>query len=118
MLVNNERDRTAEKKKPTIAITSQYEDKLIGSVEDINIYDIFPAENPIRNNSHGVLELADSIRKIGLLSPILVRITVSGQFEIVAGNRRLKACKMLGWKKIPCYVVDLDEKTAFEASII
>jgi ParB family chromosome partitioning protein len=97
--------------------SSQYENELIGSVEDLNISDIFQSANPIRNSSKSILELADSINKIGLLAPILIRATKSG-FEIVAGNRRFKACKTLGWKKIPCHIVELDDKSAFEASII
>ena len=98
--------------------SSQYENELIGSIDDINISDIFQSLNPLRNNSNSISELADSISKIGLLSPILVRITESGNFEVVAGNRRFKACKTLGWKKIPCHIVELDDKSAFEASII
>jgi ParB family chromosome partitioning protein len=98
--------------------SSQYENELIGSIDDINISDIFQSLNPLRNPSGSVLELADSISKIGLLSPILVRITEKGKFEVVAGNRRFKACKSLGWKKIPCHIVELDDRHAFEASII
>jgi ParB family chromosome partitioning protein len=98
--------------------SSQYENELIGSIDDINISDIFQSLNLLRNDSNSVLELADSISKIGLLSPILVRITEDGKFEVVAGNRRYKACKSLGWKKIPCHIVELDDRTAFEASII
>lgn len=91
---------------------------MIGSINDINISDIFQSLNPLRNGSSSVLELADSINKIGLLSPILVRIMENGKFEVVAGNRRFKACKSLGWKKIPCHIVELDGRHAFEASII
>ena len=82
--------------------SSQYENELIGSIEDINISDITQSLNLLRNSSEGILELADSIGKIGLLSPILVRVMESGNFEIVAGNRRFKACKSLGWRKISC----------------
>jgi len=98
--------------------SSEYENELIGSIDDLNISNIFQSLNPLRNGSNSVIELADSISKIGLLSPILVRITENGKFEVVAGNRRFKACKSLGWKKIPCHVVELDDKSAFEASII
>lgn len=98
--------------------SSQYENELIGSIDDINISDIFQSLNHLRNGSSSVLELADSISKIGLLSPILVRIMENGKFEVVAGNRRFKACKSLGWKKIPCHIVELDDRHAFEASII
>jgi ParB family chromosome partitioning protein len=64
-----------------------------------------------------VEELMDSISKIGLLSPIIVRPVIAG-FEIVAGNRRFNACRKLGWKKIPSHILELDDKSAFEVSII
>jgi ParB family transcriptional regulator, chromosome partitioning protein len=62
--------------------------------------------------------LAESINKIGLLQPIVVRTNGSDSFEIVAGSRRFSACKKLGWRKITCHVVELDDKAAFEVSII
>ena len=59
-----------------------------------------------------------SIQRVGLLQPIIVRTNSSDNFEVVAGSRRLNACKSLGWRKITCHVVELDDKTAFEVSII
>jgi len=53
-----------------------------------------------------------------LLQPIVVRTNSSDNCEVVAGNRRLGACKKIGWRKIACHVVELDDKTAFEVSII
>jgi len=53
-----------------------------------------------------------------LLQPIVVRANRSNNFEVVAGNRRLMACKMLGWSRISCHLVELDDKQAFEVSII
>jgi ParB family chromosome partitioning protein len=41
-----------------------------------------------------------------------------GGYEIVAGTRRYNACKMLGWRKIFCQVVELEDKDAFEVSLI
>jgi len=52
------------------------------------------------------------------LQPIVVRANRSNNFEVVAGNRRLMACKMLGWSRISCHLVELDDKQAFEVSII
>ena len=43
---------------------------------------------------------------------------MDGYFEVVAGNRRFCACKALGWKKIACHVIELDDKQAFEVSLI
>ena len=95
-----------------------YSNELIGSVEDLHISDIVPPSKPLRVGVGDVDELAESIRKIGLLQPIVVRTNSSGSFEIVAGNRRFNACMKLGWRKITCHVVELDDKTAFEISMI
>lgn len=88
-----------------------------GCIEDLHISDIVQPSNILRSNSDRVDELVDSINKIGLLSPIVVRTTIAG-FEVVAGNRRFKACKKLGWKRIPSHILELDDKSAFEISII
>jgi len=98
--------------------SGQYENMTIGSIEELYVSNVFPSLSSLRNGSDNMLGLADSINRIGLLSPILVRITDTGKFEIVAGNRRFRACKSLGWKKIPCHIVELDDRSAFEASII
>ena len=61
--------------------------------------------------------LASSIEERGLLQPITVRIR-QGLYEIVSGNRRFLACKQIGLRKIVCNVVELDDKQAFETSLI
>jgi len=98
--------------------SNQYKKAFVGTIDDIDMSDIIQSINPLRNSSESIKELSDSIRKVGLLSPILVRITEFGKFELVAGSRRFKACKLLGYKTIQCHVVQLDSKSAFEASII
>jgi ParB family chromosome partitioning protein len=95
-----------------------YSNQLNGSLEDLDILDITPSSHQLRDTLFNLDELAKSIWKIGLLQPIVVRTNSSNDFEVVAGNRRLKACKRLGWRKIACHLVELDDKRAFEASII
>jgi ParB family chromosome partitioning protein len=97
---------------------NSYLNELAGSVEDITISDIDPPANSLRNCVNGIEQLAESIKKIGLLQPIVVRINNLGSFEVVAGNRRFNACKRLGWRKISCHIVELDDKSALEVSII
>jgi len=96
----------------------KYANQLNGSLEDIDIIDIDPSTHQLRASISNLDELVESIRKIGLLQPIVVRANRLNDFEVVAGNRRLKACKMLGWSRIACHLVELDDKQAFEASII
>ena len=54
-----------------------------------------------------IRELAESIRLHGLLQPILVRPTEKGTYQIVHGERRYRACRLLGLKKINCIIRDL-----------
>jgi ParB family chromosome partitioning protein len=97
-----------------------------GIIDDIYIHKISPSLDLLRrpdSNEKGSEgkdedndELTVSIKEKGLLQPILVRPKQSG-FEIVAGNRRMFACKKLGWKKIACHIIDVDDKAAFEISL-
>jgi ParB family transcriptional regulator, chromosome partitioning protein len=87
-----------------------------GTIGDILISKTKQSKN-IRHEVSDTEELAKSIAQKGLLQPILVR-TMDGYFEVVAGNRRYCACKSLGWKKIACHIIELDDRQAFEVSII
>jgi ParB family transcriptional regulator, chromosome partitioning protein len=62
-------------------------------------------------------ELSRSIKKHGLLQPIIVR-PINRGFEIVAGHRRYQACKLLRWKTIPAMVKDVSDKDAFEIQLV
>jgi len=53
-------------------------------------------------------ELSDSIRKYGLIQPITCR-KVNGNFELISGERRFRASKLAGLKKIPAYIIKVDE---------
>ena len=98
-------------------MNSYYSNELAGSVEDINLSEIVLPPSLLRSNLNGVEELAESIKHVGLLQPIIVRVNDAHSFEIVAGYRRFNACKKIGWRKITCHVVELDDKTAFEVSL-
>jgi ParB family chromosome partitioning protein len=93
---------------------------LPGLVEDLDIFRI-QQSNRLLRHPYNIDELADSIRKNGLLQPIIVRTKTKSQeifFEIVAGNRRYLACKSLGWRKITCHILELDDRGAFEISLV
>ena len=59
--------------------------------------------------AQGLAELADSIRSYGILQPLTVRRTESG-YELVAGERRLRAAKMAGERQVPCLVARVGEE--------
>ena len=63
-------------------------------------------------------ELSDSIRENGLLQPILVREYGEGRYQIIAGERRFRACKIAGLTEIPAIVLDRDDKAAAQIALI
>jgi ParB family chromosome partitioning protein len=76
-----------------------------------------PAQPRLSYDEDSLTELADSIREHGVLQPILVRPSAS-KFELIAGERRWRASGMAGRESIPAIVVEFDESTALEVSII
>lgn len=62
-------------------------------------------------------ELADSIRTNGLLQPVAVRSVATG-YELVAGERRLRAVRSLGWPTVPAIVRDYDDRTMLTLALI
>lgn len=63
-------------------------------------------------------ELESSLRATGLLQPITVRPVGSDGFELIAGERRLRAATRLGWRTIPAVVKDIDDRTALTLALV
>jgi ParB family transcriptional regulator, chromosome partitioning protein len=90
---------------------------MLGLIEEIDISKICPPLYPLRTRGDDqIMDLAKSISQKGLLQPIIARIR-NDNFEIVAGNRRYNACKILGWRKLVCHVVELTDRETFEISL-
>ncbi len=71
-------------------------------------------DQPRRNFNIAELRgLAESIRQNGIIQPITVRVDSDGYYELISGERRLRASKMVGLQRMPCIVMDVnDEKSA------
>jgi ParB family chromosome partitioning protein len=63
-------------------------------------------------------ELADSIRRHGVLQPLIVRREVGGGYQVVAGERRLRAAKMAGLERVPVVVRELDDDRMLEIALV
>ena len=85
----------------------------------LNIKDIRPNPYQPRKefDQEGLQELANSIKENGVIQPILVRKSISG-YELVAGERRLRASKLAGIKDIPVIVKEFDDKQMMEISLL
>jgi len=88
-----------------------------GSVVLLPVEEVVRSFFGMRVADRGVGELAVSIRRHGLLHPIVVR-PLGQVFEVVAGHRRFEACKLLGWKEVPSLVMNVSDKEAYELSLI
>ena len=76
-----------------------------------------PAQPRLSYDEDSLTDLAASIREHGVLQPILVR-PAGSKFELIAGERRWRASQMANRETIPAIVVEFDEQTALEVSII
>ena len=63
-------------------------------------------------------ELSESIKTYGVISPLLVRITRDGRYEILAGERRFRASQLAGMKTVPALVAEFTDQEMMEMSII
>lgn len=90
-----------------------------GSVT-LNIAEIEPNRSQPRKefDEKALSELAESISKHGLLQPLLVRPLTLGGYQIVAGERRYRACQMAGLKDIPVIIRELGDTETMELALI
>ncbi len=89
------------------------------NVMDLSLDEIMP--NPIQPrkslDQEKLLELAQSIKLHGLISPILVR-KFHSRYEIIAGERRFHACRLAGITRVPVIVKDVSDDASFKLSLI
>jgi ParB family chromosome partitioning protein len=87
---------------------------------EIDIDSIRPARRQARQlfDQEKLDGLADSIREHGVIQPVLVRKLADGGYELIAGERRWRACKSLGLKTIAAFVKDCPDLEAAAASLI
>ena len=101
---------------------------LLGDVAEVNQQTIKELDlNQIKPNrfqprqsfdEDKIHELSLSIAKHGVLSPILVRETGAGGYELIAGERRLRAAKKAGLKTLPCLIDSAEDQVSLELALI
>lgn len=69
-------------------------------------------------SDEAMAELADSISRHGVLQPLLVRPLAGGGYQIVAGERRWRACRMAGVSEVPVVIRDLSDSEVMELALI
>jgi ParB family chromosome partitioning protein len=92
-----------------------------GSLRELAVSEIRPNKHQPRRafDPEALKELKDSIAANGLIQPIVVRPVARGDgYEIVAGERRWRSAKDLGWKKIPAVIREVDEQTMLTLALV
>ena len=93
-----------------------------GNLVELPIKDIRP--NPFQPRQDvdpaALEELVSSIKQAGLLQPVVVRRAPGGNgaYELIAGERRLRACQQLGWERIPAVQREADDRTLLTLALI
>jgi ParB family chromosome partitioning protein len=72
-----------------------------------------PENHPFKvRDDEAMREMAESVEKLGVTTPAIVRPLEAGGYEIIAGNRRKRACELAGKETMPVIVREMDDDTA------
>ncbi len=90
------------------------------STNKIDISKIYPNKKQPRKNfeEKEIKELSESIKNQGLIQPIVIREAPGGMYEIIAGERRWRACQLAGLHSVNCVVMNVDDKNIYELALI
>ena len=90
------------------------------NIQKINISQITPNPSQPRKNFKDaeLKQLSLSIKNQGLIQPIIVKPSTDNQFQIIAGERRWRACQLNGMHEIDCVIRDLENINVLEAALI
>ncbi len=94
--------------------------KKIGGVAEIMLDDI--DSNPYQPRTifdkESLEELASSIREIGIIQPITVRKSIDGRYQLISGERRLRAARLTGLNRIPAYLREVEDQNVLEMALV
>ena len=90
------------------------------NLNEIAISQIVPNPNQPRRefDETALMELANSIKEIGIIQPITLRQTPDGQYQIIAGERRWRASQLAGLTTIPAYIKTAKDETVMEMALV
>lgn len=95
-------------------------DKVVGNIVELDIDSI--EVNPFQPRSHfndeALQELASSIRELGVIQPITVRKLDFNKFQLVSGERRFRASKLVGLETIPAYIRIANDQESLEMALV
>ncbi len=95
-------------------------DKLVGHIVELELdaIEVNPFQPRTSFNEESLRELASSIRELGVIQPITVRKLGYNQYQLVSGERRFRASKLVGLKTIPAYIRIANDQESLEMALV
>lgn len=100
--------------------TDKNAEKVVGNIIEIEIdkIDVNPFQPRSNFNEENLLELATSLRELGVIQPITVRKIGFDQYQLVSGERRVRASKLAGLTHIPAYIRIANDQESLEMALV
>lgn len=102
------------------SIVDKNTENIIGNIIDLPLENI--TDNPFQPRTHfneeALKELSISIKELGVIQPVTVRKMKGNQYELVSGERRLRASKLAGLDRIPSYVRLANDQESLEMALV
>ena len=95
-------------------------DKVVGNIVELDIesIEVNPFQPRTNFNEEPLRELASSIRELGVIQPITVRKLAFNKYQLVSGERRYRASRLIGLKTIPAYIRIADDQESLEMALV
>ncbi|WP_127024917.1 ParB/RepB/Spo0J family partition protein [Flagellimonas beolgyonensis] len=102
------------------SVADKNADKVIGNVVELDIdsIEVNPFQPRSNFNDEALEELASSIRELGIIQPITVRKLDFNKFQLVSGERRFRASKLVGLETIPAYIRIANDQESLEMALV
>nr|WP_298999342.1 ParB/RepB/Spo0J family partition protein [uncultured Allomuricauda sp.] len=102
------------------SVSDKNADKVIGNVVELDLatIDVNPFQPRSNFNDEALEELASSIRELGIIQPITVRKLDFNKYQLVSGERRFRASKMVGLQTIPAYIRIANDQESLEMALV
>lgn len=85
---------------------------------DLSLIDVNPFQPRTEFDEEALNELAESIKQLGIITPVTLRKMDNGRYQIISGERRCRASKMAGLKAIPAYIRTADDQAMLELALV
>ena len=102
------------------SVADKNADKVIGNVVELDIdsIEVNPFQPRTKFNNDALQELASSIRELGIIQPITVRKLDFNKYQLVSGERRFRASKIVGLETIPAYIRIANDQESLEMALV